>query len=154
MPDEGLQAIALTRSRRDTLRELVDDWLSRRPSVGASLDGQLARAEPRELASLLGRLVFCCEVVPGGRTYMQSMLRQFAGLEVDWARGAVRHVHGAWGLVDLRSGFWRDLVWWRGALDHANYRPMHEPRVGVAAVVGTDASDHGCGELAWIDGSR
>ena len=26
--------------------------------------------------------------------------------------------------------------------------------MGTTAVVGTDASDHGCGELAWIDGSR
>ena len=31
---------------------------------------------------------------------------------------------------------------------------MHRARLGEAAITGTDASDHACGELAWIDGAR
>ena len=41
-------------------------------------------ADPRELASFLGKLVFVSQVVKGGRTYMQGMLSQFKGLVVDW----------------------------------------------------------------------
>ena len=58
--------------------------------------------EPRELAKLLGHLVFASQVVPGGRTYMQNMLSAFSGLEVDWKHGRVRARYGAWDLVTLR----------------------------------------------------
>ena len=51
-------------------------WLAREPED----DDSTARAEPRELASFIGHLVFCSDVVPNGRVYMQAMLRQFAGL--------------------------------------------------------------------------
>ena len=70
---------------------MIDGWLRRRPP-----DGETAQSEPREVAQLLGHLVFISDVVPGGRTYLQAIPRQFRGLEVDWARGAVRHVHGRW----------------------------------------------------------
>ena len=86
---------------------------------------------------------------------MQAMLRQFVGLEVDWMRGAViRHARGCWRHIELSDGFWRDLVWWRSALQRANCKPMREPRAGIAAITGTDASDGACGELAWIGGAR
>ena len=85
---------------------------------------------------------------------MQSMLRQFAGLEVDWMRGRVRYVRGDWRQVELRAGFWRDLSWWRSALEASNCSPMTRPSAGTAATVGTDASDRACGELVWIDGAR
>ena len=148
-----LQVVALTRTRQERLIRLLSVWMERR-SV-ASLDWEeCIEADPRELASLLGHLVFCSEVVPGGRTYMQAMLRQFAGLEVDWMRGRVRYVQSAWGSVQLQPGFWRDLAWWRSALAVANCSPMHSPSVGLAAIVGTDASDEACGELAWVDGTR
>ena len=100
------QCIALTASRQQRMVTMIDEWLGRRPT-----DGETAQFEPRELAQLLGHLVFISDVVPGGRTYMQAMLRQFRGLEVDWARGAVRHVHGRWRQMSLDGGFWRDLVW-------------------------------------------
>ena len=85
---------------------------------------------------------------------MQAMLRQFRGLEVDWARGAVRHVHGRWRQMSLDGGFWRDLVWWRSAMRRANCTSMASPAVGEAAVTGSDASDYACGELVWLDGAR
>ena len=86
---------------------------------------------------------------------MQSMLRQFAGLEVDWMRSTVRYARGAWGRVALSDGFWRDLAWWRSALGRANCWPIsRQGEVGLAAVTGTDASDEACGELAWVDGGR
>ena len=104
---------------------------------------------------MLGRLIFCSEVVEGGRTAMQSMLRQFAGLEVDWAWGRVRSIGGGeWGSVTLTDGFWRDVSWWRSAVLACSCVPMQTASLGVAAVTGTDASDHGAGELAWIDGGR
>ena len=81
-------------------------------------------ADPKELASLLGHLVFASEVVPQGRTFMQGMLRQFAGLEVDWVRGRVRVKAGTWGRVNLTPSFWRDLAWWNGALANAHCKPM------------------------------
>ena len=91
----------------------------------------------------------------GGRTAMQSMLRQFAGLEVDWAYGRVRQLAGSeWELVTLADGFWRDMTWWLSAVRACACVPLRAPEAGVAALTGTDASDHGAGELAWIDGGR
>jgi hypothetical protein len=63
--------------------------LARRPAAGERL-----QVGAKELAKLLGHLVFGSQVVPGGRTYMQAMLSSFAGLEVDWRRGAVRRTGG------------------------------------------------------------
>ena len=134
---------------------LLDAWLARRPSSEDELRGVEALRGPREVASLLGHLVFSCEAVPRGRTYMQAMLRQFAGLVVDWARGAVRYVHGgSWRDVHLSSGFWRDLAWWRSALSVSNCRHIRPTPLGTAAIAGTDASGYACGELVWIDGQR
>ena len=98
--------IGLTKGRRDKVARLIKDWMSRRPSGEEESMGVRAKAEPKELASLLGLLVFCASVIPHGRTYMQGMLRQFAGLEVDWTRGAVRHVGGGWSRIELSPGFW------------------------------------------------
>lgn len=146
----GHRCIALSESRQEKMETMVGGWLKRRPS-----DGGRGEAAPRELASLLGHLVFCSEVVPGGRTYMQAMLRSFKGLEVDWMRGTVRHLFSErWGSVTLPSGFWRDLHWWRSALAKANCTPLDVPALGTAALVGTDASDFACGELVWLDGQR
>ena len=152
--DGGPQVVSLTRSRQERLSDMLDAWMARRP-LAHFHDDAASTAEPRELASLLGHLVFCSEVVPGGRTYMQSMLRQFVGLEVDWMRGSVRYARGVWGRIRLSDGFWRDLAWWRSALHRANCVPMHSPEAaGLAAIVGNDASDLACGELAWVDGGR
>ena len=85
---------------------------------------------------------------------MQGMLRQFAGLEVDWARGSVKYANCDWSAVRLTPAFWRDLVWWQGALRTANSVPLGRSAIGEAAITGTDASDYACGELAWIDGAR
>ena len=147
----GRRCIALTESRQIRMEERVESWLERAP-----VPGETATSEPRELAVLLGHLVFCCEVVPLGRTYMQAMLRQFAGLEVDWTRGRVRWAGtlSEWRLVSLSDGFFRDLVWWRSALARANCTPIEVAPSGEAAITGTDASDWGCGELVWVDGAR
>ena len=85
---------------------------------------------------------------------MQGMLRQFAGLEVDWVHGRVRTSGGAWGKVELNPSFWRDLAWWSSAIAVAQCKPMKAPPPGIAAVTGTDASDLACGELVWLDGAR
>jgi len=82
---EGARCIALTEGRQRKLRTMLDEWASRRPRGG----GRLA-VRPKELASLLGHLVFASQCVRGGRVYMQGMLSAFRGLEVDWGRGRVR----------------------------------------------------------------
>ena len=93
-------ALSITEGRQVRLQALIETWMMRRPDGRKAAKGGSAQAEPKELASLLGMLVFSAAAVPRGRTYMQGMLRQFAGLEVDWARGSVRYAgcssaHGA-----------------------------------------------------------
>ena len=148
------QHVGLTEGRELRLIKMLEEWHGRRPSAEEEMKGARAKADPKDLASLLGHLVFASEVVPGGRTFMQGMLRQFAGLEVDWAHGKVRTHSGAWGQVALNPAFWRDLAWWRSAIPVAHRKPMEKPQIGIAAVTGTDASDLACGELIWKDGGR
>ena len=98
---EGARCIALTEGRQMRLRAMIDEWMARRPAAGERL-----QVGAKELAKLLGHLVFGSQVVPGGRTYMQAMLSSFAGLEVDWRRGAVRRTGGgAWQEMSVSDGF-------------------------------------------------
>ena len=147
---EGARCIALTESRQARLRSMIDEWMARRPAAGEEL-----RVGPKELARLLGHLVFGSQVVPGGRTYMQAMLSSFAGLEVDWRRGCVRRTGGgAWQEQSVGGGFWRDLEWWSDHLERRNCVSLDPPERGEAAITGTDASGWGTGQLAWLDGGR
>lgn len=149
----GHRCIALTEGRQKKLRSQIDGWLARRPGE----EGKEVRVDVRELASFLGHLVFCSQVVPQGRTYMQAMLSQFAGLEVDWRRGEVRasKLHGAWHKgVSLLPGFWRDLEWWDERFESRNCSPIEVPARGEVAICGTDASDWGTGQLMWDSGLR
>ena len=147
----GQQVVALTESRQRRLREMINSWLEKRPSGARAT----ADAAPKELASLLGHLVFASQCVPGGRTYMQAMLSSFRGCEVDWRRGAVRFARGSeWRRVPLSEGFWRDLDWWAAHLERRNCVPMKRRHNGDAMLAGTDASDWGTGQLIWLDGQR
>ena len=87
---------------------------------------------------------------------MQGMLSQFAGLEVDWKRGEVRPTGASrWGKgVVVTDDFWRDLEWWDDHLETSGGVPLEEEPRGEAVVTGTDASDWGTGQLAWLDGQR
>jgi len=141
--------IALTEKRQRKMQELVQEWLARKPKRG------VAKAEPTELARLLGLLVFASQVVPGGRVYMQGMLSQFKGLEVDWKRGFVKPSQsGSWGAVELSDAFWRDLEWWHDSMEFRNCTSLVGPELGEAAITGTDASGWGSGQVAWIDGGK
>ena len=60
---EGQRCSALTDSRQRKLEKLIDDWLAYEPSPGRPPED----ADPKELASFLGHLVFASEVIPGGR---------------------------------------------------------------------------------------
>ena len=62
---EGNRCVALTEKRQHMLREMVDGWSTRAPAMGAEL-----KVGPKEVAKLLGHLVFASQVVLGGRTYM------------------------------------------------------------------------------------
>ena len=147
---EGARCVALTESRQAMMLSLIEEWMAKEPKPG----GDALMVKPVELARVLGLFVFASEVVPNGRVYMQAMLRQFKGLEVDWARGLVRHLASQWSLVRIHDGFWRDLHWWRSALQRRNCMPLVKPVIGEVAVIGTDASDLACGELLWLDGAR
>ena len=146
------RCIGLTRRRQEALRARLDEWLSRRPRGGGPAQ---AIAEPRELAVLLGHLVFASQVVPNGRVYMQGMLAAFSGLEVEWRRGAVRARGGAWRAMTIGDPFWRDLDWWDQRLATNNCIPLSLTRRARAAVqAGTDASDFGAGEVIYLGGQK
>ena len=146
---EGLRGVTLTEKRLGKLLTEMELWESRREQHGPT------EAEPRELASLLGKLVFASQVVAGGRQYMQGMLSQFKGLIVDWRRGSVSFSGGPAQRLTLSDGFFRDLAWWR---DHLAYRSLASfsgaPRRAEAVITGTDASGWGTGQVIWLDGAR
>jgi hypothetical protein len=144
------RGITLSKKRMGrTLRDLAA-WQDRE-----SGSGEVQVAEPRELASFLGKLVFASQVVRGGRTYMQGMLAQFKGLVVDWRRGAVSAAGGKWGPVRLTAAFWRDLEWWRGHLEGRGLTPFEGRGCAASGVLaGTDASGWGTGQVIWLDGAR
>ena len=56
-PSAGLCAVGITEGRQARLAELVDLWMTRRPSDVGESRGVRFAAEPKELASLLGMLV-------------------------------------------------------------------------------------------------
>ena len=146
------RCIALTRRRQSDLRARLDSWLARRPARGAS---GLEVVDPRELAVLLGNLVFASQVMPNARVYLQGMLASFIGLEVEWKRGKVRAQRGAWRPMTLSDAFWRDLDWWDQQLESNNCVPISPPpRARAAIQAGTDASDFGAGELIYLGGQR
>ena len=146
---EGHRCIALSEKRQRKLMEMIEKWLARRPR-----HDELLAADPKELASLLGHLVFASQVVPGGRTYMQNMLSVFGGLEVDWRHGQVRARHGEWQRVEVTREFWLDLEWWRDHLENRNCISLEEAVRCEAMITGTDASDWGVGTVVWIDGHK
>ena len=84
--------------------------------------------DPRELAVLLGNLVFASQVMPNARVYLQGMLASFIGLEVEWKRGVVRAQRGAWRPMTLGDAFWRDLDWWDQQLETNNCVPIDPPK--------------------------
>lgn len=146
---KGEMAISLTRARRQKLLDLICEWESRRE------DSDNQRFSAQELASLLGKLVFASQVVLNGRTFMQAMLSSFVGCVVDWKRcevsfrGAQKH----WA-VEITEGFWRDLCRWRLHLKERYSIRWKEDVRAEAAILGTDASGWGAGQLAWLDGAR
>jgi hypothetical protein len=146
---EGLRGITITKKRRAKLMVEIEAWMALEPA-----EGELA-ADPRELASFLGKLVFVSQVVAGGRTYMQGMLNQFKGLLVDWQRGQVKPSSGGWRELSVSAAFWRDLRWWREHLDTRSLAPLDGyGRAAEAVLTGTDASNWGTGQVLWLDGGR
>ena len=141
------RCIALSRGRQEMLTKKINEWLARRPKRGE------LTVEPKDLARLLGHLVFASQVVSGGRVYMQSMLSQFSGLTVDWRRGEVKYASGKKQEgVTVNEGFWRDLEWWSDHMSHRNCISLVAEAAGEAAITGTDASDWGTGQAVFIDG--
>ena len=146
---EGLRGITITRKRRAKLASEIEAWLALEP-----VEGDLV-ADPRELASFLGKLVFVSQVVKGGRTYMQGMLSQFKGLVVDWQRGQVKPASAGWRDLEVSPAFWRDLRWWQGHLDQRSLAPLvGDGEAAEAVLTGTDASNWGTGQVLWLDGAR
>ena len=147
----GQRSVSLTRKRRAELMGLVDEWLER-----VEGGGPLARHDPRELAQLLGKLVFASQVVWNGRPYMQAMLSSFAGCQIDWRRGEVTFEGRSQKGIRLDPAFLLDLRWWRRHLSERYSVPWEGPAQSseAAVVAGTDASGWGTGQLVWLDGGR
>ena len=152
----GMQCVSITQGRAEKLLQLIDDWRQRKPLPCGGSGAADLKVTPREVAVLMGNLVFVSQVVPGGRTYMQCMLSSFKGLEVDWRRGKVKWTQrvGKWFDLQLRPGFWRDLEWWHAHLLLRNCKPMAAERPADAWIAGTDSSNWGTGQLIWRDGQR
>ena len=147
---EGQRGVTITRKRLVKMTAEIERWMSRRTADGSSIE-----ADPVELASLLGKLVFVSQVVNGGRVYMQGMLAQFQGLVVDWRRGTVSTPEGSSRRLLVGETFWRDLDWWTYHLRHRCLAPFGgSPENAVAVFTGTDASGWGTGQVAWLDGAR
>ena len=145
----GLRGITLTEKRLLKLEAEMTSWAERRCG-----DARL-EVEPRQLASILGKLVFASQVVRGGRTYMQGMLSSFQGLVVDWRRGTVAPAGGVWQTMTIGPRFWRDLAWWRRHLATRSFSRLGEGRRPAEGVLsGTDASNWGTGQVLWLDGAR
>ena len=145
------RCIALTEKRQQKLKIMLESWWSKRRG-----DHDRVEVNPRELAVLLGHLVFASQCVPNGRTFMQSMLSSFKGLVVDWRRGSVRHLGGPWSKMWVNASFFEDVEWWTSHLERANCVPLiKRAQVGEpVALVGTDASDYAAGGLSYVDGQR
>ena len=83
------------------------------------------------------------------------MLAAFAGLEVEWRRGAVRARGETWRAMTIGDPFWRDLDWWDQRLEMSNCIPLSPPSRARAAVqAGTDASDFSAGEVIYLGGQK
>ena len=147
---ENMRCIGLTQGRLDRVRSELAEWRARRPSEG----GAELKVDARELARMLGHLVFVSQVVPGGRPAMMSMLASFKGMVVDWKRGRVSVGGGAWREAVVTAGFWEDLEWWHDHVELRHYTPLEETERRPAVVSGTDASGWGQGGLIWLDGHR
>ena len=147
---EGWRGITITQSRRDKLLAEIEAWLAREPEAG------VLEADPKAVASLLGKLVFSSQVVDGGRTYMQGMLAAFQGLVIDWRRGTVKFDGRPGQSLTIGDAFWRDLRWWSRHLEGHSFAEF-SAEAGPAHLVlaGTDASDWGTGQIIWPgDGGR
>ena len=148
---EGQRGVTVTEKRLKKLMAEIESWQSRKPEGGK---GEL-EVDPRELAQLLGRLVFASQVVRGGRTYMQGMLAAFKGMTVDWNRGSVSFHGSRWERLTVKKTFWRDLSWWQYHLTNRSLIPFEEERAaGEGILSGTDASGWGTGQVWWLDGGR
>ena len=74
---------------------------------------------------------------------------------MDWRRGAVSFQGGTSQRVALGEGFWDDLLsWWAVHLRERYSIPWVPTQPDDAVLLGTDASDWGTGQLAWLDGTR
>ena len=143
--------VTVSRKRYTKLMAELDGWAEREPATG------LLKADPKEVASTLGKLVFASQVVPNGRTYMQGMLAAFKGLVVDWQRGTVAVAGRSRLPLELQPSFWRDLSWWRrhlGSHSFTTFESVVKRPVGELAITGTDASDWGTGQVLWSNGAR
>ena len=154
------QGVSLSEKRLGQIMAMLNEWRGRHAVSRQATDGTV-EADPREVAHLLGHLVFVAQCVSGGRAYMSGMLSQFRGLEVDWRRGQVRAKDGEWQRIVLTGVFWRDLEWWSRMLPTRHFVEASEvetwgggQRTGVgsaprrtadAVIAGTDASGWGTG---------
>ena len=73
---------------------------------------------------------------------------------MDWKRGLVR-INGRGKQLLLSREFFTELRWWRENIEQRCAIPLiRPPRPADAVITGTDASDLGCGAVAWLAGQR
>ena len=119
--DTVANVVALPPAKLAIVRDLLLEWLGK------------VSASPWELASLAGKLLWCCNAVPPGRIFLGRVLATKR-----WADQLDRP-------VALDADFRRDIGWWHQHVSAWNGRsfllPCHTADVAI------DASSHG-----WLDG--
>ena len=82
------------------------------------------------------------------------MYSHFRWVIVDWKRGLLRFNGGSRKMI-LSQEFFHELSWWEENVRLRCSIPLLARRRKLEAVItGTDASDLGCGAVAWLAGAR
>ena len=119
--DTLTNTVSLPAAKLVAVRELLLVWLHK------------VAASPRDLASLAGKLLWCCNAVPPGRIFLGRVLH------------TKRHADRLGRSVSLDTEFRRDIRWWQLHIAAWNGRSFLLPR--FSADVAIDASSTG-----WTDG--
>jgi hypothetical protein len=126
------------RSIRNALDKFYDEYIDKR------------FCSPLALATLVGRLAFCSQVLSGGKAFLRRLYDKIKFASIDWRTGEVLKV---WGNkpIPLDEEVWDDVTWWRKNVmlrNHTAMFPDSETRCVLSA--GTDASDWGMGGQVTI----
>ena len=129
--DVGGPCIRLTDERRRKYLRMIEEFRKkyRRRSW----------VDRRELASVVGRLMFASRAVPAGKCFL---FRLYQCLHPEGMGGSSRDYNRK---VEVEKGGWMDLKWWEQCLRESDCVRMLRTRTFALERVFTDASNYGYG---------